>query len=136
MKFACYFYVIIICVLACTSKQKQSNTTGTDSLVNAPGSTADSAFSEGARLIAANDCLTCHKMDEKSICPSYNEISAQYQFKEGNIENLAYSIIHGSKGLWGNQAMTPHPNVSYNDAKEMTRYILSLKMRPSQETAK
>lgn len=136
MKCACYFFIIIICVLACTSKQKQTNTTGTDSLVNAPGSIADSAFSEGARLIAANDCLTCHKVDEKSVGPSYSEISARYGFNEGNIENLAYSIIHGSKGLWGNQAMTPHQNLSYNDAKEMARYILSLKMQSSQETGK
>ena len=31
----------------------------------------------GQRYIAANDCLTCHKIDEKNIGPSYKQIAEQ-----------------------------------------------------------
>ncbi|MFT4156235.1 c-type cytochrome [Parafilimonas sp.] len=81
----------------------------------------------GARLIATNDCLTCHKIEEKSTGPAYKQIADKYDFNQGNIENLATAVIKGSRGLWGQAVMTPHPNVTYSEAEAMCRYILSLK---------
>jgi cytochrome c len=43
------------------------------------------------------------------------------------IELLAGKIIAGGKGVWGEVPMTPHASLSKDDAKEMVRYILSLK---------
>ncbi len=39
---------------------------------------------------------------------------------------LANKIISGGSGIWGAQAMTPHPELAESDAREMVRYILSL----------
>jgi cytochrome c len=38
---------------------------------------------------------------------------------------LADKIIKGGTGNWGEVPMTPHPDVSVEDAKEMAKYILS-----------
>lgn len=100
----------------------------TDSLINNADAYADSANREGASLIAANDCLTCHRLNEKSVGPSYVEIAEKYHYNQGNIENLIHSIINGSVGIWGNEKkMTPHPNLTFNDAEKMVKYILTLK---------
>jgi len=124
----CFIVILFAAAIACNTEPKSTpQTTPTDSLINSAGGIADSVYEHGARLIAANDCLTCHKINEKSFGPSYNEISSRYPFSEGTIENLAHSIMHGSKGLWGNDAMTPHPNLRYQDAIAMAQYILSLK---------
>jgi cytochrome c len=40
---------------------------------------------------------------------------------------LAAKIISGGKGNWGNISMTPHPELSMDDAKAMVQYILLLK---------
>lgn len=129
-------FILITTVTACrdNSVQRQGGGTPTDSLINSGGGIADSAYVHGARLVAANDCLTCHKLEEQSIGPSYYRISEHYEFTNGAVENLAHSIINGSKGLWGSNQMTPHPNVSFPDAKAMATYILSLKKTPKTES--
>lgn len=114
-----------------TSKSDSSN--ATQSIINTGGSSIDTANVSGNNLIAANDCLTCHKIDEKSTGPSYKEIANRYENNQGNVENLADKIIKGGKGLWGQVAMTPHPTLTEPQAQEMARYILSLR-NPSDTT--
>lgn len=100
----------------------------TAAIINAGGTSVDSAENiTGNHLIASNDCLTCHKVDEQSVGPSYRAIAAKYELNQGNIENLANKIIKGGKGLWGNAEMTPHPGLPHAQANEMARYILSLR---------
>jgi cytochrome c len=120
--------LICIIIFGCNSNNKKysNSTSATDSLINSAGNIADSNYREGARLIAANDCLTCHRVEQKIVAPSYREVAAKYHFNEGNVENLSHSIIYGSKGLWGNKEMTAHSTLDPKDAKEMARYILSL----------
>ena len=99
-----------------------------DDMINTGGVGIDSAENmSGSNLIAANDCLTCHKINETSMGPSYEQVAAKYELNQGNVENLAGRIIKGGKGLWGQNAMTPHPNLSEQQAQQMVRYILSLK---------
>ena len=95
--------------------------TGTE----AAGGSAGSA--KGESLIAAADCNTCHKVDVKIIGPAFQDVAAKYPATETNIETLAKKVIDGGKGNWGDIPMTPHPTVSLDDAKEMVKYVLSLK---------
>jgi len=133
MKYLILFSALFIFLLAACNTQTKQNPppTATDSLINSPAQVADSPYLRGAKLIAANDCLTCHKLDEKSVGPSYYTISEKYPFDTGVVENLAYSIIHGSKGLYGPNEMTPHANITYIDAKAMAAYILSTRKTSS-----
>ncbi|HEX8326331.1 MAG TPA: c-type cytochrome [Hymenobacter sp.] len=81
----------------------------------------------GAKLIAGSDCLSCHKENEKLIGPAYVAVAEKYPDSEANIAMLAGRIIKGGAGNWGAVPMTPHPNISDADAREMSKYILSLK---------
>ncbi|MFD1467087.1 c-type cytochrome [Hymenobacter caeli] len=81
----------------------------------------------GAKLMAASDCVGCHKEREKLVGPAYVAIAQKYPATEANVAMLAGKIISGGKGHWGEIPMTPHPGLSVGDAKEMTKYILSLK---------
>ena len=84
-------------------------------------------YQKGLELIAKSDCLTCHKVGEKLIGPSYKEVAAKYESNEENIDLLAGKIIKGGQGVWGQIPMTAHPQLSEADAKQMVKYILLLK---------
>jgi cytochrome c len=42
------------------------------------------------------------------------------------VEKLSDKVIVGGMGVWGEHAMSAHPNISKADAKAMVNYILSL----------
>jgi len=108
---------------AATAQQSNAdpnvNNIGTDSPVAAGGN--------GEELITKSDCLTCHKVDAKLLGPAYQDVAAKYPATDQNIEMLAGKIIKGGAGNWGDIPMAPHPSINENDAKEMVKYILSLK---------
>lgn len=109
-----------------------SETTATDAGTATPGTTAPASgatadVDKGLDLIAASDCLTCHKVEEKLVGPSYRDIAAKYPNDQATIDSLASKIINGGSGKWGELVMTPHPAVSKEDAQTMVKYIMSLK---------
>jgi len=81
----------------------------------------------GLELVAQSDCTTCHKINEKNIGPAYADVAKKYEATEANIDSLASKVINGGQGVWGSVPMTPHPDVSREDAREMIKYVLSLK---------
>ena len=84
-------------------------------------------LANGAKLMAASDCASCHKEKEKLIGPAYTAVAQKYPSTEANISMLAGKIIQGGSGNWGAVPMTPHPGVTEADAREMVKYILTLK---------
>lgn len=128
------FTVILVCYIflgACkggTGKTKASDSANaTRDITNVGGVSIDSAENiSGSNLIAANDCFTCHDINKKSVGPSYMQVAKQYDINQGNIENLANKIRKGGGGLWGNNSMNPHPDLSEPQARLMAHYILSL----------
>jgi cytochrome c len=120
---------LLLMAPACQSSSTKTRniTVATDSLINTGGNHVEEAYREGARLIAANDCFTCHAIDKKVVGPSFKDIARKYHHYPGTIDNLQSSIVKGSRGIWGsNQVMTPHPNLSADDARKMIHYIFSL----------
>ncbi len=93
----------------------------------APDANASVDTDKGLELIGGSDCMACHSIENKLVGPSYREVAAKYENTEANVALLAEKIQKGGTGNWGNIPMTPHPNVSDADAKEMVKYILSLK---------
>ena len=88
---------------------------------------AGGLLAPGAKLIAGSTCLGCHKEKEKLVGPAYAAVAAKYPATEANIAMLASKIIQGGKGHWGAVPMTPHPGLAEADAREMVKYILTLK---------
>ncbi len=99
---------------------------GFDRTVIAQGHQANSGFIAGKRLIELSDCKSCHQMNEKSIGPAYLEISKKYKDAWDAETNLPIKIISGGKGVWGEQAMNAHPQLTKSEALSMVQYVLSL----------
>lgn len=83
-------------------------------------------LNRGKVLIGESDCLSCHREDVKSIGPSYQEVAKTYKKDPKAREMLAERIIKGSVGIWGEHAMSAHPNLSVENARKMVDYIMSL----------
>jgi len=129
MKILSFVFVLTL-FAACkggAGKTDPNDTSSTQAVVNRGGSNDAIKDEMGDRLIAANDCLTCHQIKMKSFGPSYQEVANKYDYNQGNIENLAHRIIKGGKGLWGQNAMTPHPQLTQQEAEKMVAYILTLR---------
>jgi len=141
------FFILGICVVvsACggnsASKGGSDSTAAANQTAKATNSDADTnatktgtegaggsaGSSAGEKLLAANDCGTCHKVDTKVIGPSFQDIAKKYDASEANIDMLAKKVISGGSGNWGTMAMTAHTALAENDAKEIVKYILAQK---------
>ncbi len=113
-------------IMACGGGEEKSTIPEPTSTVNT--SNQSSSMHPGQKLIAKSDCVGCHSKDKKLIGPSYQDIAEKYAANDENISAIANRIINGSKGIWGTIPMTPHNKISTEDAKEMVKYILSLKV--------
>lgn len=82
---------------------------------------------KGAYMLANLDCKACHSRDKASVGPTYLAVSTRYIGQAGATEKLAQKIIKGGSGNWGQRPMSAHPDLALTDAKEIVRYILSLK---------
>jgi cytochrome c len=122
-------FAIISITISCGNKKEKT----TDDFVSTDEVAATglgepvvgSAFKKGEELIAASDCLACHKVNEKVVGPSYQDVANKYTAKDEAM--LVGSIINGCEGKWGEIAMTAHPDLPKEDVSEMVKYILSLK---------
>ena len=99
---------------------------GFDETLIAQGHQQKSDLLDGAALVKGSDCFSCHKINEKSIGPTYMNVANRYDDTEGNIAMLAQKVIKGGNGVWGDQNMSAHPQVSLDEAKAMIKYVLSL----------
>ncbi|MDC6405318.1 MULTISPECIES: PQQ-dependent sugar dehydrogenase [Maribacter] len=83
-------------------------------------------LSKGKALIDESDCLSCHRVDIRSIGPSYQEVAAKYKNDIQGQKEIAQRIISGSVGIWGEHAMSAHPDLSEQDAALIVDYIMGL----------
>lgn len=122
---------VVLALIACgdsdTEKKEQPKEEPKQETAAAPVLSDNPDYQNGLALVAASDCLTCHKVDEKIIGPTYRDVANKYDNTEANVKMLAAKVIAGGSGVWGDVAMTPHPNVSQADAEQMVKYILLLK---------
>lgn len=116
-------------IFACGGSSDGEKKTGSATTEAAPAEApaADAANDKAIELIAGSDCLTCHKVNEKVIGPSYVDVAKKYEATDANIKLLADKIINGGSGVWGEVAMAGHPQISEDDAQTIVKYILSLK---------
>jgi cytochrome c len=84
------------------------------------------ANAAGRRLIEGGTCLSCHKLDEKSIGPSYRDVARKYRGDAGAPARLVAKIRGGGSGVWGQVMMPPHPQLTEAQAGQMVAYILGL----------
>lgn len=117
-------------LIACNSggskdeKQEDKKENGTE----VADVTQNPDYQKGLGIVAKNDCLTCHKVDEAVTGPAYRDVANKYAGTSDTVVTyLAGKIVKGGMGVWGSVYMTPHPAVSPADAEAMVKYILLLK---------
>jgi glucose/arabinose dehydrogenase/type 1 glutamine amidotransferase/cytochrome c551/c552 len=80
----------------------------------------------GKMLTETLDCRSCHKMGEKSIGPSYMQVSERYKDDENKYTYLSHKIINGGGGVWGEVMMPAHPTLTEVETHQIIEYISSL----------
>jgi cytochrome c len=80
----------------------------------------------GLTLIGKSDCKSCHQPNAPSIGPSFRQVAIKYKDDKGAVPKLAQKIIKGGAGVWGQTAMSAHPQLKNEEAEEMVNYILKM----------
>ena len=112
----CFFTLVYSC----------SNTTSPESTEE--DITQHPDYQKGFDLVTSSKCSTCHLLEGRLTGPSFREIANKYgPATERTVADLSMKIIKGGMGNWGEIYMTPHPQVTEEDAKAMVRYVLLLK---------
>lgn len=131
MKKILFTSAIALMLIACggsgTENKEQPKEEAKQETAAAPSPSDNPDYEKGLALIAASDCLTCHKVDEKLTGPAYRDVANKYENSETNIKMLAEKIVKGGTGVWGEIPMTPHPAITPADAEQMVKYIFLLK---------
>ena len=89
----------------------------------------------GYRLIARNDCKTCHNTYVKTIGPAYVDVARKYRNTPSNVKMLAGKVKNGGSGVWGEAIMNAHPEVAMDDITAMVEYIMTLDAEEEAELA-
>jgi cytochrome c551/c552 len=101
--------------------------------VAAPAATADTSasahgpYAAGYALTQIMDCKSCHKENSASIGPSFVRVAEKYAHDKNAKVYLSQKIIKGGGGVWGDVAMSAHPDLAQKDLNQIIQYILSLK---------
>ena len=96
-------------------------------LVIAISALASNSVFANAELAKEKNCLACHAVDNKLVGPGYKEVAAKYKADKSAEAKLAKKIREGGVGVWGQIPMPANPQVSAAEAKELAKWVLSLK---------
>jgi len=126
MKKYCIVLSLSVFCFAC-GNQTDSGESSKDSAQSTTSIMDNPDYEKGLNLIAKSDCFTCHKLRDASTGPAYGAVAEKYENTEENQNKLADKVIAGGSGVWGQVPMTPHPQISKEDAVAMVKYVLLLK---------
>jgi cytochrome c len=96
------------------------------SAVSVAGADEVISNAKAARLLAKYKCQTCHTVGTSSLPgPSYLDIAKRYASDPEAIGDLETSVVNGSRGAWGNNAM-PSTDIPNKDLRAVIVWILQL----------
>lgn len=72
-------------------------------------------------------CMACHGMDKKIVGPGYLEVAKKYKGQKDAEAKLVQKVLKGGGGVWGTMAMPANAQVNEAEAKQLVKWILSLK---------
>jgi cytochrome c len=79
---------------------------------------------QASKLIAAYNCQACHSLGKSSLPgPSWHAIAKKYASDSNAVGDLEASVVNGSSGTWGDNAMPPINNPN-NDLDALLNWIL------------
>lgn len=78
-------------------------------------------------LAQQKNCMACHAAATRVVGPSFKEIAAKYAAQDDAVNQLSERILKGSTGRWGFVPMPPNAQVTQDEAKALTTWILQQK---------
>ncbi len=81
---------------------------------------------QAKNLLDANNCLTCHKLDEKVVGPAFRDVAKKYENDPAALAYLIKKIGNGGSGVWGDMNMPAFSGLGEADLKVLATYVLSL----------
>lgn len=72
-------------------------------------------------------CMACHGMDKKIVGPAYLDVAKKYKGQKDAEAKLVQKVLKGGGGVWGTMAMPANAQVNEAEAKQLVKWILSLK---------
>ena len=81
---------------------------------------------QGKALVDANNCLGCHKLDDKMVGPAFRDVAKKYQNDPKAIQYLVNKLGNGGAGVWGEMNMPAFSGLSEADRTALATYMLSL----------
>src|SRR5450432_3122549 len=87
---------------------------------------AHGPYATGYTLTQVMDCKSCHKENGPSIGPSFVRVAEKYTRDKNAKTYLGQKIVKGGAGVWGDVAMSAHPDLAQKDLSQIVQYILSL----------
>ena len=79
------FFLLMILVACAGNSKEGKNESGTDE--TAISASNDPVYQKGLELVARNNCLTCHKVDDVFTGPSYRQIAKRYKGASATAKN-------------------------------------------------
>jgi cytochrome c len=84
------------------------------------------ALANDAQTLARNNqCMSCHKVDGKTLGPSFKEVAAKDKGDPEAMGRLSQVVRAGGKGVWGVVPMPPHTSISDDDLTTVVNWILA-----------
>ena len=77
-------------------------------------------------LAKKNSCFGCHLVEGKMVGPGFRDIAKKYAGQNGALAEVTKSVREGGTGKWGQIPMPAQGQLSADDAKSITVWILSL----------
>ncbi len=93
---------------------------------SAQGHQLASVADQAKNLLDANNCLSCHKLDESVVGPALRDVAAKYKDDANAMEYLVNKIGNGGSGVWGEMNMPAFSGLGEADLKVLATYVLSL----------
>lgn len=93
---------------------------------SAPGHQTASLVDQGKALVDTNNCLGCHKLDEKMVGPAFRDVAKKYQKDSKALAYLVNKIANGGAGVWGEMNMPGFSGLSEGERTALATYVLSL----------
>ncbi len=72
-------------------------------------------------------CMACHAIDKKVVGPALLDVSKKYKGQKDAEAKLTQKVLKGGGGVWGTMAMPANAQVNEAEAKQLVKWILTLK---------
>src|ERR1700676_4047758 len=85
------------------------------------------AVDTAADLARSKNCMACHSIGNKVVGPAFKDVAKRYAGQPDTEEKLVQKVLKGGSGAWGVVPMPANTQVTEAEARELVRWVLSLK---------